>query len=126
MSGAQRAAVRTPVGAIVVLTLLAFGYAGGAVWALRHLPGPVLGVCWLLVALLFGATAGLLAARRRMALPAYWTAFAMLVVLRLAIALGRVAPPHTPQPKFVDVFVLGMLISIGLWISRRAMRAVLR
>ena len=126
MSGTPQAVVRPPTGAIVVLALLSFAYAGGAMWAFRHLPGPVLALCWLVVALLFGATAGLLAARRRLALPAYWTAFAMLVVLRVAIALGRVEPPHPSQPKFVELFVLGMLITIGLSISRRAMRETLR
>jgi hypothetical protein len=126
VSGTQQVAVRPLTGVIVVLTLLALLYGGVSLWGFRHLPGPLLAVFWLALALFFGATAGLLAARRRMALPVYWTAVAMLVALRVAIALGRFESAHHPVPRFIELFVLGMLIAMGLWISRRAMRETMR
>jgi hypothetical protein len=126
VSGAPQVAVRPPTGVIIVLSLLAFLYAGVSLWGFRHLPGPVLAVYWLLLALFFGATAALLAARRRMALPVYWTAVTMVVALRVAIALGRVETAHHPVPRFIEFFVLGMLLAIGVWISRKAMREMLR
>jgi 4-amino-4-deoxy-L-arabinose transferase-like glycosyltransferase len=126
VSGTPQAAVRTPVGAIVFLAVLALLYAGVSVWGFRHLPGNVLAAYWLVLAMFFGVTAGLLAARRRMALPVYWTAVAMVVALRVAIALGRVDGAHHPVPRFIELGLLGMLVAAGLWISRREMREALR
>ena len=109
---------------MLAVTALAFGYGGAAGWALISLSNRILAFGWLLVALLFVVSAGLLAARRRTAIVTYWLAFLAVITLRMVVALGPSELPHRSRPlDAAGLLVLGVL---GLWISRRRMRTTLR
>ena len=127
MSESGDHAVRTPVGVIVLVSLLALLFGSGAIWEFRHLLNGAVVVYHAILALLFGAVAALLAARRRAAVPVYWIAVAVFVFPLAVLQIRRMTgPSYIPTSAFAELIFLGMLGTIGLRISRRRLRHALR